>query len=69
MSDRVLPANQTNTERPTAITAQVWRFRGRRYLQKRAAYMAAARHALRGQDDPGEVRTRELASRMARGEA
>jgi hypothetical protein len=35
------------TETPTPIVATVWRYNGRRYLQKRAAFMAAARDIMR----------------------
>jgi hypothetical protein len=51
---------------PTPIIATVWRYNGRRYLQKRAAFMAAARDALRGQDDPGDLKARALATEMAK---
>ena len=32
---------------PTPIVATVWRYNGRRYLQKRAAFMAMARGIMR----------------------
>ena len=37
----------TRPDTPTPIVATVWRYNGRRYLQKRAAFMAAARDVMR----------------------